>query len=307
MRSRFLLFFFLTGNLFANELCRYINHELGKSDMEWLKHDTEKALVHQIVSIVKQRASDLAAQKAKDTGKKAGYGNLVEVADPNGADPTKTVHSLESKNLGGDPPVSDSRFVINLPHKGEKTVWELLTPAGRKMLAEQLADEFKQGNYDDVIPEAGRGNPLAQALRETEFNHVVDDKSFPVAGLSPLLVLNAANKRRPVGVCRHGNCAMVGLLGELGIPEADIRMVSGKQKPKDETGHVWVEIRTSPDGPWMEIEATGQRLSGEDRLMSAILGAKKSNNRAKYTHDVKVWDEVLVPHDIKPADLADEP
>lgn len=164
---------------------------------------------------------------------------------------------------------ADTRVVLELPEGGKATVWSVLSPEGREYLVRSLLARFARGTY-----EKRRGPEIAADIGWA---------------WSPLRYLVDANCGLACGECRLANANFAGLLGELGIPPGDIRLVYSKT-------HIWTEYRTSPDGPWREADATPR----------TGLGPSRAPTRAVYRGELHVVTNFLEPLDVaKGAHAAD--
>ncbi len=169
----------------------------------------------------------------------------------------------------------DARVILELPTDPSKTVWALLNGYERLSLIMKIAEVFQKGKYDERFFDS-QNNPVTRALKSSDWGS---------SGTIPQKLLAAAARGCNAGVCRNTNMAMVGLLGELGIPNSQIRLVTGKSAPDAKSGHIWIEYKLFPDEPWREIDATpnnGQKTGTSD-------------NRSWHPYELREWSDLLTP------------
>jgi len=84
---------------------------------------------------------------------------------------------------------------------------------------------------------------------------------------------------------------MVGLMGELGADGADVTLVIGSSSPEARESHIWIEYRSRPEGPWIEIDPTPLPESPSERMLR-LMGARidkafrprAQTNRQHFSH-----------------------
>lgn len=153
---------------------------------------------------------------------------------------------------------SDQTVVLSLPRSESPSVWGTLSPNQKSLLAQKLAEVFRRGVYEPAIDrDEGKIDRQIYRVYDRRFqSNLLEHQRAGIVGFSPLKLLRGAYWGCRVGVCRSTNAALAGLLGELGIPNSDIRLVSGYVDEKDKQGHTWVEYRVGPDQPWIQADAT---------------------------------------------------
>jgi RecA/RadA recombinase len=112
-------------------------------------------------------------------------------------------------------------------------------------------------------------NKLAPPFRECEFDIRFGEDNNPETreleremkvGISPRRLLKAASQGEVSGVCRTTNSAFVGLLGELGAKNEEVRLVITRFYNDDGTvfsTHMHSELRNPHNETnWMKFDAT---------------------------------------------------
>lgn len=135
----------------------------------------------------------------------------------------------------------DARMVLRLPTDPKNNLWNALTRDERVSLVGELALLFQRGRYA-VEMVGAKSSPVDKALTQVLDKHqepwIANGAEGPApgqVGLSPLRLMRAASEGCDAGVCRTGNAALAGLMGELGIANGNLRLVSGK-KPGAKNG-----------------------------------------------------------------------
>lgn len=298
MYWRLILFaLWFTPPLAANELCRIILARVGSADFKAYvaskpKKDADYYLVNEIIELIR-------GQSGNPEGKKIPYKKLVITNNS----PERTLHSYRLGGEGHTDPVElnadDSRLVLTLPTDPSQTVWKHLTAPQRERLVNSLASMFKAGTYDLELLEPEKGEEKILKILDKAQSDALkkSDDNFLEAGLSPAKFLDAAVKGCKVGVCRNSNVALAGLLGELGLPADQVKIVTAT-KPDSDQYHLWMEYRATPTGPWIEVDATPVG-GGISRLVGEMYGTAQ-DNRKKYPDDQKEWLYLLKPLTFKP-------
>ena len=195
----------------------------------------------------------------------------------------QTIHSYDPSRS-----YPDDRVILTLPKPNQPTVWELLTVDEREWLSLTLEHILRIGTYDREF----ENTPSSHSKLWYALQRVVNYKNPLASGISPTEMLHHSARGCVSGVCRQGASVLAGLLGELGIPGNQIRLVSGKTGPEAERGHIWVEIQlVKGANQWLILDPTpkSQNPSAEIRYGSS------NSNRRIYSYDVKVHNDFLIP------------
>jgi hypothetical protein len=193
--------------------------------------------------------------------------------------------------------MDDARVVLELPPTGSPTIWEQLSPKERGQLVDALVGLFSDGKYDVEVAGRRVGHKLADALARRE---KTGTGILPEYGIVPRTYLEAAAQGCRVGVCRQGAVAFAGLLGELGVPNENLRLVAGSRKnpaTKEQERHIWVEVRMDANAPWRELDPTagaGGGGGGGSVGLARALGLS-IDNKTVYPEDRVVLENLLVP------------
>jgi hypothetical protein len=203
-----------------------------------------------------------------------------------------TLHAYRSRSRIAELEVS--RVALELPQAGEPTLWGAMDARQRKALVLTLQEVFRRGHYVDELTDEGRAGlrpgqqvrwdnallaahladqplnggwdelldkwPDADELRRQRalFERYRDDpdKNRPL-GISPRRLLAAAHAGWDSAICRDVNQALVGLLLELGVPAAQLRLVAGGASAEPRAvRHLFAEVQLEPGGPWLELDGT---------------------------------------------------
>ncbi len=155
----------------------------------------------------------------------------------------ETVHSPNEKK---DRRISDdNRFLLKIPGPGERIVWPELTPYEKRHVIAKLQETFRNGKYDINIADGS----------ESSLQFFLNIVGSPEDGIDPFYLFEVASRGKPAGVCRHGNCARVGLLAQIGATSKHVRLVTG-YSPDRKTRHMWFEYRLDERAPWLTGDAT---------------------------------------------------
>lgn len=235
-----------------------------------------KARVEFIIKLIGEFEKTNDAKTEEDA---VGYMSIVRKLEY----PNQTIHTEDpARNY------PDARVILTLPKPGEATVWGLLNPHEREWLALQLEHILRVGTYDNELVGASPGHTkLWYALQS-----LVDYKSPYASGISPREVLRRSARGCIAGVCRQSAAVLAGLLGELGIPPEQIRLVSGRENPQVQSRHIWVEIQLVRGATqWMILDPTprGQHSGAE------IRGGSSQSNHYIFSYDRKVYPNFLIP------------
>lgn len=194
----------------------------------------------------------------------------------------------------------DFGMVLTLPQDRSDTLWANLTPYGRRELIVGIARALRKGKYS--LPKEFEVDyqsiSYAEAAKEAE-QYDYDKPS--AVGISPQLLVAQADAKKEAGVCRHGACAMAGLLGELGVSNSNLRLVSGGLPAEPESRHIWVEIKLEdgPDAKWVEMDPTPRSLSGTNARLGVMFDLLDpdgpNSNRRKYSNRLRLVENLLSP------------
>lgn len=210
------------------------------------------------------------------------YRSLIIAVDS----PKKTAHSRNNRMFN-----DDALQILELPQNRHQTVWAHLTNEQRLRLVGALWRVFASGTYDhSLTPSPSTNlNPLEDALVAGQTQ--LGKGRIVTTGLDPKAVLAAAYLGKPVGVCRQSNCALAGLLGELGALAKDIKLVIGGNGVKH---HIWLEFRTDEGEKWHEADATAQQRNPAD-YYGPITSDEKISRRVIYPKNQTEITDFLVP------------
>ncbi len=200
--------------------------------------------------------------------------------------PGRTAHSASVEDRLGHGG-SDQTVVLSLPRGTGPSVWANLSTAQKTLLVEKLAEVFRRGEYDDsVLRDDGKIDRQIFRIFDKRFeSNLAAHGRSGIVGIAPVKLLRGAYWGCRVGVCRSTNAALAGLLGELGVANSDVRLVSGYADAKDKEGHMWVEYRVSPDHPWIQTDATANN--------GAPIGSP--NLRELFPYEIEEYTDFLTP------------
>ena len=179
--------------------------------------------------------------------------------------------SLHGQSLRGWS-TDDRKVVLLIPKNGETRLWDHLNFNEKKLMAFYLERLLWSGKYDVRFQTPGLfPTPILAAMytligKENGISTPTKGIGLRVkteVGISPSQFLKESSCGGLAGVCRQGNYALAGLLGEMGIPAENIRIVAGLIKTADNKSarHVWLEVRFEPEGEWYELDGTARGIS----------------------------------------------
>ncbi len=182
------------------------------------------------------------------------YAKLTEMATDGGS-----MHSIVG-NI-------DSRWLLEKP-SSEQNIWHRLETRERLLLMDLLEEAFSIGRYDDALTE-DQANVFTAALCRKLVQptlHALAKRDGFEWGFSPLLFLGAAIAGANIGICRHVNLALAGILIELGMPGEDLRVITGFEALEASDGHMFLELRAATGLPWFTYDATPKKNGRSDTL-----------------------------------------
>lgn len=206
----------------------------------------ERVRIDKLISFLFTYAREMEPQSANPRG---GYLTLTRKAERD----EETIHS------GGG--TFDNRVLLTLPSSSEIRIWDTLSVPEREWLLFRLEKLFQNGKAD---PRLKDGQPETEGPWEAllERSATPGQPALPYindSGFVPILSLNRCRMGGTIGVCRQAATAMAGLLGEIGIPQEQIKLVSGGAPSIGR--HIWIEVQLQAGGEWREYDPTAGATS----------------------------------------------